>query len=352
MVFTPWRADLRFATQSKRSAWLPLTLILAAAVSAQAQLPSPGTNVNVQDLRFAYQPGGTSPLQQTLQVASETPRPFTVTTSVTTPSGGANWLTVNGASSAAGSATPTGAFLTIGVVPGTLPVGAYTGNVRVQPEGQAPKDIAVTLRVSSAPQVALTVPVVSIQGQTGTQVLQQIPISSTGAAFPYFTSSVGQYQGASGWLSSTPNGTASAAGTAPTVANQATLTANLAGVPAGTHYAVVNFRPEGAGGFDVSLPVILNVTQVTTAAANPAQLNFAFQASNLGATTNNKVINISSSPSANLAYTATVTGDSRVSLSKSSTGPGASTVTGTTPENVYVLVNPVGIAAGTTVMLP
>ena len=113
--------------------------------------------------------------------------------------------------------------------------------------------------------------------------------------------------------------------------------------------AVVNFRPEGAGGFDVSLPVILNVTQVTTAAANPAQLNFAFQASNLGATTNNKVINVSSSPSANLAYTATVTGDSRVSLSKSSTGPGTSTVTGTTPENVYVLVNPVGIAAGTTV---
>jgi uncharacterized protein (TIGR03437 family) len=128
-----------------------------------------------------------------------------------------------------------------------------------------------------------------------------------------------------------------------------TLTANLVGVPAGLHYAVVNFHSTGADPGDVSLPVVLTVTQTTTVSANPARLDFAFQGSNLGATTSNKIINVSASPNAALAYTATVTGDSRVSIAKSSTGPGATVLAGTTPENVYVLVNPVGIAPGTSV---
>ena len=73
-----------------------------------------------------------------------------------------------------------------------------------------------------------------------------------------------------------------------------TLTANLAAVPSGLHYAVVNFRAMGADIGDVTLPVILTVTQTSQVSANPTTLNFAFQASNLAATTNNKVINITS----------------------------------------------------------
>ena len=119
--------------------------------------------------------------------------------------------------------------------------------------------------------------------------------------------------------------------------------------PPGLHYAVVNFRSMGAEVGDVTLPVILTVTQTSTVSANPAALNFAFQASNLAATTNNKIINISASPNANLAYTATVTGDSRITIAKSSAGPGATVQSELRPENLYVIVNPVGIAAGSSV---
>ena len=335
---------MRFATQKKRSAWLRLASIVAVAISAHAQVPAAGPNVNVQQLSFAHQTGAIVPLPQTLQVTTDPDRAFTATATTTTPAGGANWLTVNGASSASGTSSPAGSYLTVGVVPGSLPAGTYTGNIRIQHTGVATvKDIPVTLKVSAAPQVALTVPVVSIQGQTGTQVSLLVPVSSTGTAVPY-SATLSQYQGAAGWLSVTPAGTTGAAGAAPT---PSTVTASLTGVPAGTHYAVITYRSTGTDPGDVTLPVILNVTQATAVAANPAQLNFAFQASNLGATTNNKIINVTSSPSTTLGYTATIAGDPRISIAKTSTGPGTATVTGTTPENLYVIVNPVGIPAGT-----
>jgi len=218
--------------------------------------------------------------------------------------------------------------------------------IRVTLDGVAPIDIDVFLRVSNSPQVALNVPSVNIAGTAGSQVSVLLPVSSTTTPVPY-VATISQYYGASGWLTVTPaSGTT---GTAGGTATQVTLTANLAAVPSGLHYAVVNFRAMGADIGDVTLPVILTVTQTSQVSANPTSLNFAFQAGNLAATTNNKVINITASPSANLSYTATVSGDSRITVAKSASGPGATVQSGTTPENLYVLVNPVGIAAGTNV---
>ena len=334
---------LKFATKRKRSAWLSLALIVAGAVSAHAQLPA-NTNVNVKQFNFVHQTGtALQPQTQTLQVISETERSFTITTQATSTSGGPNWLTVNGGSSTTGVTGQASSLVTVGVVPGSLPVGVYIGNVRVELLGLPVTDIPVFLRVSASAQVALNVPAVFIQGQIGSSVIELRTVSSTSTAVTY-TAGATQYQGATGWLSVSPSpGTTGVAG-APTTF---TLTANLVGVPAGLHYAVVNFHSTGADPGDVSLPVILTVTQATTVAANPARLDFAFQASNLGATTNNKIISITASPNAALAYTATVTGDARISIAKSSTGPGATVLSGTTPENLYVIVNPVGIAAGT-----
>ena len=61
----------------------------------------------------------------------------------------------------------------------------------------------------------------------------------------------------------------------------------------------------GADIGDVSLPVDSDCdTDEHESARIRRSLNFAFQASNLAATTNNKIINITASPSANLSYTA------------------------------------------------
>ena len=239
-----------------------------------------------------------------------------------------NWVTVNGTSAAAGTTGQPNSFVTVGANPVGLGVGLYQAVIRVTIEGLAPIDIDVFLRVSAAPQVALNVPVINIAGTAGSQVQVLVPLSSTTTATPY-VASLAQYYGASGWLSVSPaTGTTGSAGQP---AFQATFTANLAAVPAGLHYAVVNFRSMGADIGDVTLPVILTVTQTSTVSANPATLNFAFQASNLAATTNNKIINISASPSANLSYTANVSGDSRITIAKSSAGPGATVQSGLRP---------------------
>jgi hypothetical protein len=99
----------------------------------------------------------------------------------------------------------------------------------------------------------------------------------------------------------------------------------------------------------VSLPVVLTVTPTTTVSANPTALNFAFQATNLSATPNFKAVSVVGSNASALAYTAQISGDSRVAISKASSGPPATVLQGTTPETIYVLVNPVGIAAGASI---
>jgi uncharacterized protein (TIGR03437 family) len=319
-------------------------ILLSFVTGTFAQLPN--VNVNTKQLNFVHTIGSNVGVPtQTVQVISEPARVFSVTTQLTNPTNVSNWLRVNAATSTTGTTGQASSFVTVSADPTGLPVGVYQGRVRVELIGGTVNDIDVYLRVSTLPQIALNVPAVNIQGQAGSTVSVIVPIASTGAAVPY-QATVTQYYGASNWLSVTP--TTSNTGPVGFPA-QVTLTANLASVPAGLHYAVVNFRnTSGTENGDVSLPVILTVTQVVQVSANPSPLNFAFQASNLSATTSVRALNVSASANSPLAYTATVDNASRLLLSKTAVGQGAATVAGTTPENIYVIVNPVGIAAGQT----
>lgn len=338
---------LRFAPKLCRSAWVSLALF-SAAVPVLAQLPA-NVYVNSRQFNFAYQTGGaTSPQPQTLQVIAEPARNFTATATLQDPLGVPNWLTVNGGSSTTGTTGQATSFVTVAAVPTGLPAGVYRANIRVVLADlpQATTDITVFLRVSASPQVSLNVPLVNLQGQTGTQISTPLVVNSTAAAIPY-TAAVSQYYGATGWLSIVPGSpnTAPAGNTGP----NANLVANLAGLPSGLYFAVVNFHSESADPGDVSLPVVLTVTQTTTVSVNPARLDFAFQASNLSASPNTKALSVVGSGGAAIPYTATISGDSRISISKTSSGGGAGIVQGTTPESVYVIVNPAGIPAGTSV---
>lgn len=322
-------------------------LFFACVTAGYAQLPA-GVSVNTKQYNFSHQLGSTAAVSpQTLQVISAQPRAFTVATQLTNPTTGPNWLTVNGAASTSGTTSEASSFVTVSVVPAGLTAGVYTANIRVELAGTPVivENITVYLRVSASPQIVLNVTAVNIQGQAGTQVATLLSVSSTSTAIPY-SATVSQYYGASGWLSISPaDGNSGPAGAPATVA----VTANLTGVSAGLHYAVINFRSNGPDGGDVSMPVILTVTQTISVSANPTSLAFGFQASNLSATPNNKQLTITATSNAQTAYTASLTGDSRITLSKSSAGPGATVVTGTTPESIFVLVNPVGIPAGTSV---
>ena len=319
--------------------------LMVGAIPALAQIP-PNVYVNSKQFNFAYQTGANvSPQPQTLQVISDPARNFTATATLQEPLNVANWLTVNGGSTTSGTTGQASSFVTVAAVPTGLPAGVYRGNIRVEQTGlpAATTDITVFLRVIAAPQVALNVPLVNLQGQTGTQISSPLVVNSTSTAVAY-TATVSQYYGtASGWLSVAPaTGTTAAAGN---VGPNVNLTANLTGLAAGLYFAVVNFRAADLG--DVSLPVVLTVTQTTTVSANPTRLDFAFQASNLSGTPNNKALSIVGSNASALPYTATVSGDSRVSISKTPSGGLATVLQGTTPETLYVIVNPAGIAAGT-----
>ena len=143
-----------------------------------------------------------APQGQTLQVISETPKNFTVSTQLVTPSNVPNWITVNGASSTSGATGQPSSFVTVGASPASLGVGLYQGVIRVTLEGVAPIDIDVFLRVSAAPQVALNVPSVNIAGTAGSQVSVLLPVSST-TLQSLMSRPYQQYYGASGWLSVT-----------------------------------------------------------------------------------------------------------------------------------------------------
>jgi uncharacterized protein (TIGR03437 family) len=324
-------------------------LILAVASGAYAQLPA-NTYVNSKQFNFAYQTGTNVAVQpQILQVINEPAANFTVAPhQLSGPTTNISWLSVNGsASTISGTTGQASSFVTVGVNPTGLAVGLYQGSLHLEMAGvpAATTDITVFLRVSASPQIAIPLQWVNFQGQSGTQVSSTIPVNSTAAATPY-TASVSQYYPAGSWLSVSPvSGTTNAAGS---TAGNVTLTANLTGVNAGLYYAVVNFRGGGTDGGDVSLPVILTVTQVSTVSANPVKVDFAFQATNLSATPTAKALAIVGSNGANLTYQATVSGDSRITIAKSANPPGTTLLTGSTPETIYVLVNPAGLAAGAT----
>ena len=337
---------MKFVTRVRRLALTGLALMLAT-IPGLAQLPA-NVYVNSRQFNFAYQTGSiVSPQPQTLQVISDPPRNFTITATLQEPLNAPNWISVNGGSSTTGTTGQASSFVTVAAVPIGLPAGVYRANLRVELAGlpQATTDIVVFLRVIAAPQISLNVPLVNLQGQTSTQISSPLVVNSTSTAVAY-TAAVSQYYGAaSGWLSVSPaTGTTAAVGNAGPNVN---LTANLTGLASGLYFAVVNFRAADLG--DVSLPVVLTVTQTTTVSANPTRLDFAFQASNLSGTPNNKALAIVGSNASALPYTATVSGDSRVSISKSPSGAIATVLQGTTPETLYVIVNPAGIAAGSSV---
>ena len=341
---------MKFAHRVSRSAWLLPALVLAVVSSAYAQLPA-NTYVNSKQFNFVYQTGTNIAVQpQILQVISETQRTFTVTPNqLSGPTANVKWLNVNGASTAiTGTTGQASSFVTVGVNPTGLAAGVYQGSLHLEIAGlpAATTDIVVFLRVSAAPQVVIPLPVVNFQGQSGTQVSSTIPVNSTAATPTTYTATVSQYYPAGSWLTvNPPTGNTGVSGSA---AGNVILTANLAGLTSGLYYAVVNFRGGGADGGDVSLPVILTVSQVSTVSANPTKIDFAFQATNLSATPNVKTLAIVGSEASNLAYQAAVSGDPRVSIAKAPSGPGTALLTGSTPETIYVIVNPAGLAAGAT----
>lgn len=289
--------------------------------------PPAGGNVTVSpaSVSFAYTTGGASPARTSLAIHSaldtETQSysiPYTVSTSVTSPSGG-SWLSLSPAS--ASGTTP--ATIMVNANPSGLPAGTYTGSVTITPTGGAAVTVPVTLTVTTLPVMTASPASLSFTYQPGTgaspaaQGIQVGEQSGLAAAYTVMATST-----PAGWLSASPS-----SGTAPgTVA----VTVSAASLTKGTYQGSVVVTPPVSGGKAVTIPVSLTVTDPPLL-VSPSALYFTYPSFVAPAT---QSFQVTAPGNAAIAFRAT--GGVRMSVSPTS---------GTTPATITVSVTPAGVQA-------
>jgi hypothetical protein len=326
---------LKIAYSSTRNLALACGMLLVAGsaqLSAQVQ-----TAVTANIVSFSHQQNSlTAPQAQTVRVLSNpSNQPFTVT--ATTINGG-SWLLVNGLTSTSGTTGAVSQDLSIAVQPLGLTPGNYSGTVAVNVSGATTvNNIQVFLFVSPQPQVTIAPASVFLQAQSGTSTSQTVTVGSTGVATTFTAKVEGLAPNFPVWLSVTP-----ASGT---TGSQATITANTVGLTSGAAVGTVTFTSASGGAVTVPVHLTIGGTGASSLIVNPTTTNIGFQ---LGTQApSSRQITVNTSTSAAVQYTAQVTAGTWLSLSTfSSSIPGQTVVTNSTPNPFFVIANPVGLGAG------
>ena len=293
--------------ESGDSVYTANTTLTPVSVGLPSMAASPAS------LSFVYTQNGTTPAAQTLALSSGgVAASYTLASSAT-------WLSATPAS----GTTPGSASVSIN--PAGLAPGSYTGNVTVTSAGvsNSPLAVPVTLVVAAAPSLTVSPSTLSFTAQAGgtSPPAQSVSVSG-GTALSYTTSS------SATWLSASP-----ASGATP---GSVSVSANPAGLVAGTYTGTVSIAAVAAG----NSPQTVAVTFIVTAAPlpnltlSPSTLSFTAQAG--AAVPAAQTVAVTSSGAA-LSYT----------TSSSATWLTASPASGATPGSVSVSVNQAGLAAGT-----
>jgi uncharacterized protein (TIGR03437 family) len=297
---------------------VPVTLTVAAI---------PDLNISPGALTFNYQINGTNNrIQQGVALSSSgAALNFGVSWSVLPNPAGIDWLTV----------TPMGGFtpatLNVGISPGALPAGSYTGTIRVTAAGasQPSQDIPVTLNVSANPMLSVSPNALEFAFQIGTAAPapQTLTPSSTGAELTY---SAAASAGGGNWLLVTPSGTTPA---------PVTVSVNPAGLAAGTYQGTVLVTGIGAGNSPQSVPVTLRVSNDPLITSSTSQLSFNYQIGQAAPVA--QALELRSTTGATLNYSigaTTAAGGNWLLLG---------TTSGSTPGSLTVGASVAGLAAGT-----
>ena len=286
------------------------------AVKAAAAEP-PALSLDPATLSFDAEVGHAAPVAQSLAVSSNGK---TLSYSVTSSSTG-NWLRVK-----AGSAKTPGSISISADSAGLLP-GTYSGTVVVASSDAAnsPIPVAITLTVAPPP-ITLLPAALSFTAQTGGAApADQLITTGTGsgAAINYTLSA----SSSPGWLTAKP-----ATGT---TGKPISISANPAGLAAGTYSGTVIVDCSGASNCPLPVPVTLTVNAAPTLAVGPELLTFAGKAGE-------------KAPAPQMLTTSSSGAAVGFTVSASSTGGWLSVTTtkGTTPEPISVTANPAGLAAG------
>jgi glucose/arabinose dehydrogenase len=291
---------------------------MAAPVTCSGTPPAqPALVVAPSTLSFAGTQGGANPASQSFDVTNGGAGSLSYTASES-----AAWLTVSPSSGSAPS-TLTASVSTAGLAPGT-----YTAPVTVTAAGAtgSPKTVDVTLTVSpQAPALAVAPASLSFSGTQGgaSPAAQSLSVTNTGGGSLSWTAADNQT-----WLSVSP-----ASGSAPgTVA----VSANTAGLTAGTYTGTVTITAAGASGSPRTVAVTLTVsppTPVLTVA--PASLSFS--GTQGGASPAAQSLSVTNTGGGSLSWTAT---DNQPWLS-------VSPASGSAPGTLSVSTSTAGLTAGT-----
>ncbi len=280
----------------------------------QAQLTITGSNLAASPgmLTFTYQPGLPLPAAQTVSLTAVSGGSVALA-SVTTDVG---WLIVTPASSAP-------AMLQVSISPGLLAAGTYTGDVLVKGVGSpdASLEIPVTITVNATPQLTATPATLAFNYQTGgaTPAPQSFALASGNVQVSFTATSPGN------WLQLSPQ-----RGTTP---GSVLVTANPAGLPAGTYGGTINVVAYGATS-SAAVAVTLTITAPPQLTIAPSQLFFAVPVGGPAPAPQTLTVTSTGAP---LAFTAAA----------GSIWLGVTPTSGTTPVTLTVSVNPASLSIGT-----
>ena len=283
--------------------------VLVLVTGATAVVP------NVTSLSFSGTAGGTA-LNQTVEVSASSATAFTASTSTVD---GANWLSVSPTS---GTANIGNLPLTVTANPANLAAGNYQGTVTLTTTAGVQSQISVAFTVAtSAVPFTVTPSTLAFTYTLGGTLPAAQNLQVSGAQ----SFSVSEVTGSGGaWLSVTPtSGTGNAVLTA---------SVNPAGLAAGTYSGTISVTPTGAAAQTVA--VTLTVAQVSTLAASPNPLAFAYVVPNPNPAAQS--LTVTSSGQA-VNFTATASSSGWLSVTPAS---------GTTPATLSVSVNPTNLGAG------
>jgi len=308
-------------TAGNASLAVVVTLTVAAA-------GFPNFTANPASLHFVAQAGSIAPSQNLTLTSSGAPLAYTLSSSVTSPTGG-NWLQVPTQSGT------TGATVTVSVNTAGLAVGTYSGviNVSAPTAGNASLAVLVTLIVAAAGFPNFTANPASLHfvAQAGSIApSQNLALTSSGAPLAYTLNSSVTSPTGGNWLQvPTQSGT-----TGATV----TVSVNTAGLAVGTYTGVINVSAPTAGNGSLAVPVTLNIAPGPVLLFSVHSLSFAYQVGQAQPLSQTVTIG---STSGTVSYAvATQTGSMLPWLNVSSTS-------GTSPGNLVVNVNTTGLAIGT-----
>jgi len=219
-----------------------VTLVVSnSTVTTSTLTASPST------MSFAYTTGGATPAAQPILV-SATPAALTYTVAST-----ATWL------SATPSSGTTPGSVNVSINPSGLTAATYTGTVTITSTGAtgSPQSVLVTLVVSSPTSTSIlkaapTSFAFNFQSGGTNPPSQKLALTTTATTASYSATASG-----GSWLSITPS-TGALPGTL-------TISANPAGMSAGTYSGAINLSSAGASG--VNVPVTLVVTSATACTA-------------------------------------------------------------------------------------